>query len=147
MQFKFTVDPGREELLEATLHQKSGLIDKLEELVNEYNGEGKLVAYTEDDIQMLSPSDIECVTVEDSKTYAKTADGSTYRLKQRLYELEQTLPSDFIKINKSCLGNKKHIERFAAAFSGGVNVVFKSGCTDYVSRRCFAQIKKELKTK
>ena len=33
----------------------------------------------------------------------------------------------------------------AAAFSGSVDVIFKSGYRDYVSRRCFADIKKELK--
>ena len=52
---------------------------------------------------------------------------------------------NLIKINKSSLANRKQIERFSAAFSGSVDVIFKSGFRDYVSRRCFADIKKELK--
>ena len=89
----------------------------------------------------------ECFAVTDGKTEAVTLSGERFRVKRRLYELEQTLPSDFIKINKSCIANKNRVERFSAAFSGAVDVIFKSGYTDYVSRRCFAQIKKELKSK
>lgn len=147
MKFKLTIHPDVEEELTLSVRQDSELIKKAKELVAEYNGEDKLTAYTDDGVKLLSPSEIECVTVSDGRTEAHTVTGERFRLKKRLYELEQTLPSDFIKINKSCIGSKKHIERFSAAFSGAVNVIFKSGYTDYVSRRCFAQIKKELKTK
>lgn len=147
MKLKLSINPDAEEYLEASVHKNGAFVKKLEELVDEYNGEGKLTAYTEDDITMLSPSDIECVTVEDNKTFAVTVNREKFRLKQRLYELEQSLPSDFIRINKSSVANKTHIERFTAAFSGAVNVVFKSGHTDYVSRRCFAEIKRGMKTK
>ena len=60
-------------------------------------------------------------------------------------EISEILPNYFIRINKSSLANRKQIERFSAAFSGSVDVIFKSGYRDYVSRRCFAEIKKELK--
>ncbi|MBR1483045.1 MAG: LytTR family transcriptional regulator [Ruminococcus sp.] len=71
--------------------------------------------------------------------------GRQYKIRYKLYEAAKLLPSYFIKINKSTIANKKQIECFQAAFSGSVNVVFKSGYTDYVSRRCFAEIKKELR--
>ena len=57
----------------------------------------------------------------------------------------ELLPAYFMKINKSSIANRNRIEKFAAAFSGSVDVIFKSGYRDYVSRRCFADIKKELK--
>ena len=147
MKFSLTIHPDVEAELSLSVRQDSELIKKAKELVAEYNGEDRLAAYAEGGMKLLSPADIECVTVRDGKTEAVTGTGERFRLKKRLYELEQTLPSDFIKINKSCIGNRKHIERFSAAFSGAVNVIFKSGCTDYVSRRCFAQIKKEMKSK
>ncbi|MBQ5346928.1 MAG: LytTR family transcriptional regulator, partial [Ruminococcus sp.] len=68
-----------------------------------------------------------------------------HNLSFNLYEAAQELPASFIKINKSTIANKTRIERFSAVFSGSVDVIFKSGYTDYVSRRCFAEIKKELK--
>lgn len=147
MKFTLRINPNDEEYVEASVHKNGAFAQKLEELVDEYNGEGRLVAYTEDDIKTLAPSDIECVTVVDGKTFAVTADGERFRLKMRLYELEQLLPSDFVKINKSAIANKSRIERFSAAFSGAVNVIFKSGYTDYVSRRCFAEIKRGMKAK
>ena len=145
MQFILTIDKTKEEKVEATLNDKGEFSYRLEELVLGYSGEDSVTAFTEDDIKVLKFRDIECVTVIDSKTYAIDTAGERYRLKMRLYEISEILPSYFIKINKSSLANKKQIERFSAAFSGSVDVIFKCGYRDYVSRRCFADIKKELK--
>ena len=84
----------------------------------------------------------ECITVLDGKTYAVTRSGERCRLKLRLYELEAMLPASFIRINKSALANEAHLERFTASFNGTVDAVFRSGYREYVSRRCFAEIKR-----
>ena len=96
---------------------------------------------------MLAFSDIECVTVLDGKTYAIDSKNRRYRLKQRLYELEGILPSSFIRINKSALANENALDRFCVTYSGAVDAVFKCGYTEYVSRRCFAQIKRRFELK
>lgn len=145
MKFKLTINKDKEETVEATLHSEGDFSYQLEELVRGYNGEDSITAFTEDDIKVLKYGEIEYITVIDSKTYAVTASGERYRLKMRLYELSEILPAYFIKINKSTLANKRRIEKFSAAFSGSVDVIFKSGSRDYVSRRCFSEIKKELK--
>ena len=85
---------------------------------------------------------IECITVRDGKTFAIDTKAQQYRVRLRLYEVENLLPSYFIRINKSTLANEKRLERFVATYSGGVDAVFKCGCREYVSRRCFAQIKR-----
>ena len=105
MKFRLTIHPDIEEELAVSVKKDSALINKAKELVSEYNGEGKIIAFTEDDIKLLSPSEIECVMVNDGKTEALTISGERFRLKKRLYELEEILPSDFIKINKSCVAN------------------------------------------
>ena len=145
MKFNLQVNSKSEESVSAVLHKYCEFANRLEEMVMKYNGSDTLTAYTEDDIAVLKFSDIECVTVIDSKTFAIDKNGESFRLKKRLYEIEKLLPSSFIKINKSSIANRNSIKKFSAAFSGSVNVIFKSGYTDYVSRRCFAQIKKELK--
>ena len=145
MKFKLNIDKEKEEIVEATFHERGELSYQREELVLGYVGKDCITAYTEDDIKTLKFSEIECVTVVDSKTYAITTKGERYRLRMRLYEISEILPSYFIKINKSSLANRTRIERFSAAFSGSVDVIFKSGYKDYVSRRCFSEIKKELK--
>ncbi len=145
MNFKLTIDKTQEERVEATLRSKGDFAYRLEELVRGYSGDNSITAYTEDDIKVLAFSEIECVTVENGKTYALTVSGERFRLKRKLYEIGELLPAYFMKINKSSIANRNRIEKFAAAFSGSVDVIFKSGYRDYVSRRCFADIKKELK--
>ena len=145
MKFKLIIDKEKDEEVVITAHQRTPLISEIEALVSSHSD--RIPGYTEDDIKMLCVSEIECVTVLDGKTYAIDSRNHRYRLKQRLYELEQQLPPSFIRINKSTLANEKRLDRFAVTYSGAVDAVFKCGYTEYVSRRCFAQIKRRLETK
>ena len=147
MKFTITIDPSRDEEITAYIHKHSPLIDQIEALVNASNGSDRIAGYTEDDIKMLNIAEIQCITVEDGKTYAIDNGNRRYRLKQRLYELESALPSSFIRINKSALANEKALDRFKVTYAGSVDAVFKCGYTEYVSRRCFAQIKRRLESK
>ena len=142
MKFKLIIDKSREEEIVATVHDRSSLTEQIEALVMAHCGTDRIAAYAEEEIRMLPFSDIECITVLEGKTWAIDSCGNRYRLKQRLYELEQMLPSTFIRINKSALANETRLERFAVCFSGAVDAVFQSGYREYVSRRCFAEIKR-----
>ena len=145
MNFKLIIDKEKDEEIVATVHARSALIDEIETLISKHTD--RIPGYTEDDIKMLSASEIECVTVLDGKTYAIDSQNRRYRLKQRLYELEEQLPSSFIRINKSTLANESALDRFTVTVAGSVDAVFKCGYTEYVSRRCFAQIKRRLESK
>lgn len=144
MKFKLIIDPGREEEVVVTAHAANELTAKLEEIVLHYSGSDRLPAYTDDEMRMLPFAQIECITVQDGKTLAVDTKGQTYRLRMRLYEVEAVLPSYFIRINKSAMANEKRLERFVATYSGGVDAVFKCGYREYVSRRCFAEIKRRF---
>ena len=96
----------------------------------------------EDELRRLLVSDIECITILDRKVMAIDREGKEYRIQERLRDLEQLLPSYFIRINKSTLANEHRIARFDAGFSGSVDAVFHCGYREYVSRRCFAQIRR-----
>ncbi len=146
MKFKLIIDNDKDEEVVVTAHRRTALIEEIEALVQQAAPD-RIPAYTEDSIKMLSLSSIECITVLDGKTYAIHEDGQKYRLKQRLYELEELLPSSFIRINKSTLANEPRLDQFAVTYSGGVDAVFHCGYREYVSRRCFAQIKRRLEGK
>lgn len=145
MKFRLIIDKNKDEEVVITAHQRSAFIDEIEALLSRHTD--RIPGYTEDDIKMLSASDIECVTVLDGKTYAIDHKNRRYRLKQRLYELETVLPASFIRINKSTLANQSALDRFTVTITGSVDAVFKCGYTEYVSRRCFAQIKRRLEEK
>ena len=146
MEFKLVIDPGRPEEVTAAVHARSELTDQIEALVLRYSGADKLTVYTRDEVRQLPFSQIECLTVIDGKTWAIDGTGTKYRVKLRLYELEAVVPACFIRINRSTLANEKRLERFAASFSGAVDAVFQCGWREYVSRRCFAQIKRRFST-
>ena len=147
MKFRLIINKEIDEEVVATVHNRTALIDEIEALILKHAGTDRIPGYTEDDIKMLCVSEIECITVLNGKTYAIDSQNRRYRLKQRLYELEQQLPSSFIRINKSTLANEKRLDRFQVTYAGSVDAVFQCGYTEYVSRRCFAQIKRRLETK
>ena len=152
MKFKLIIDKEKDEEVVATVHSHSSLIDEIEALIQKHTGTGRIPGYTEDDIKMLSFSEIECVTVLDGKSVHQYhvppfSKNKRYRLKLRLYESEEQLPSSFIRINKSTLANENALDRFTVTVAGSVDAVFKCGYREYVSRRCFAQIKRRLERK
>lgn len=147
MKFRLIIDKEKEEEVVATVHDRTALIDEIEALIQKYTGKDRIPGYTEDEVRLLALSDIECITILEGKTYAIDSKNQRYRLKQRLYELEAQLPSSFIRINKSTLANESALDRFAVTYAGSVDAVFKCGYRDYVSRRCFAQIKRRFDAK
>lgn len=145
MKFTLIIDKEKEEEIVATVRSRSALIDEIEALISKHTD--RIPGYGEDEIKMLSVSQIQCITVLDGKTYAIDSKNQRYRLKQRLYELESTLPASFIRINKSTLANENCLDRFAVTVAGSVDAVFQCGFREYVSRRCFAQIKRRFEAK
>lgn len=142
MKYKLIIDKNAEEEIIAIVHEPSSLTRKIEDLVLDFSGTDGILGYREDEMRKLSFGDIECITVLDRKVVAIDTQGVRYFLRDRLRDLEAILPSYFIRINKSTLANEHRIDRFDAAFSGGVDAVFRCGYREYVSRRCFAEIKR-----
>jgi DNA-binding LytR/AlgR family response regulator len=147
MKFNLIIDKTKNEELTLTVHERSDIVDKIEAIVAELDGTDRLIAYNNDELKLLRFSDIECVTVINGKTYAVDTKGTKLRLKKRLFEIEDLLPDYFIRINKSSIANEKRLEKFTTAFSGAVDAVFKCGYVEYVSRRCFSEIKRRFNKK
>ena len=142
MKYRLIIDKDAQEEIIAVVHAPSELTRQIENLVRAQGGADSILGYREDEMRRLAFSEIECITVLDRKVIAIDTQGRHYRLQERLRNLEALLPSYFIRINKSTLANEHRIVRFDAAFSGGVDAVFQCGCREYVSRRCFAQIRR-----
>lgn len=147
MKYKLIIDKNSEEEIVARVHAPSALTEQIENLVCSFSGTDYIMAYGDDDMRKLSFRDIECVTVIDRKVYAIDTEKKQYRIQGSLRDLEEILPSYFIRINKSALANEHRILRFDAVFSGGVDAVFRCGYREYVSRRCFAEIKRRYEGK
>ena len=142
MKYKLIIDRNAEEEIIAIVHAPSSLTEEIENLVHSFSGADYIIGHHEEEIRKLPFGEIECITVIDRKVIAIDTKGSRYSLKDRLRELENILPSYFIRINKSTLANEHRIQRFDAVFSGGIDAVFQCGYREYVSRRCFAEIRR-----
>ena len=142
MKYRLIIDKSAEEEIIAVVHAPSELTREIENLVRSFSGADCLLGYRDDGMEKLAFSEIECITILDRKVLAIDIHGNHFRLQERLRNLEEILPSYFIRINKSTLANEHRIARFEAVFSGGVDAVFRCGWREYVSRRCFAQIRK-----
>ena len=142
MKYKLIIDKDADEEIIARVHSPSSLTEQIENLVCSFSGAESIMGYNDDEMRKLLFSEIECITVIDKKVIAVATDSTRFFLRERLRDLENILPSYFIRINKSALANEHHIERFVAVFNGGVDAVFKCGYREYVSRRCFSQIRR-----
>ena len=142
MKFKMIIDKNAEEEIIAIVHSPSALTQQIENLVCGYSGADGIMGYRDDEMRKLAFGNIECITVIDRKVTAIDTAGNRYNIRERLRDLEMLLPSYFIRINKSALANEHRILRFDAVFSGGVDAIFACGYREYVSRRCFAEIRR-----
>jgi DNA-binding LytR/AlgR family response regulator len=142
MKYKLIIDKDAEEEIVAVVHGPSALTQQIENLVCSFSGYDSILGHRDVEMRKLAFSEIECITVLDRKVIAIDTKGTHYRVQERLRDLEAILPSYFIRINKSTLANEHRIERFHAVFSGGVDAVFQCGYREYVSRRCFAEIRR-----
>ena len=142
MKYKLIIDKEAEEEIIIIAHAPSSLTQQIENIVCSFSGADCIMGYRDDEMRKLVFQEIECITILDRKVIAIDTHGRRYRIQDRLRDLEAILPSYFIRINKSTLANEHRIAQFDAVFSGGVDAVFRCGYREYVSRRCFAEIRR-----
>ena len=142
MKYRLIIDKNAEEEITAIVHAPSSLTRQIENLVCSYSGVDSIMGCRDEEMRKLMFEEIECITIFERRVVAIDQDGNQYRLQDRLRDLEGILPSYFIRINKSSLANEHRILRFDAVFNGGVDAVFPCGYREYVSRRCFAELRR-----
>ena len=95
------------------------------------------------DIALLEFSDVFMLRVEDKqvKVYTEKAE---YLIKKPLYQVEETLSSDFVRISKSAIVNLKKVERVAPSLKGMMFIQLKNGLKDNISRKYLPDFKQAL---
>lgn len=142
MRFSLILDNERDEEVIVYAHSANDLTAKIEKIVMEETGKCGLYVYNENEIKRIDLSNVECITIIDRKVYIICDDGERYRINKRLCDIEPDLPSYFIRINKSSIANENRIKSYKTTFSGAIDAIFECGYREYVSRRCFANIKR-----
>lgn len=140
MKCTVVIDKKREQEVVIYAHERTELINRIEALAAE---EAEFVGYNDREAVLMRFDEVFCFCSEDNRVFA-LCQNERLRLKERLYKIEESLPSDFVRINQSCIANIKKIARFDTSISGTLRVVFKNGYTDYVSRRQLKNVKERL---
>lgn len=141
MKCKTVIDKEKKEVVIYT-DKITPFVRQIEEFVQQDSTE--IIGDDDGEIYKIAVNDCCCFTVKEGRVYAITEKGE-YRIKQRLYELENYLSDNFVKINQSCIVNAYKIEKFYAHISGTICVTLKNGYSDYVSRRQLQNVKRRLK--
>ena len=95
------------------------------------------------DIALLQLDEIYMFRVEDKQVKVYT-ESSNYLIKKALYQVEEVLDSDFIRISKTTIINLKKIERVAPSLKGMMFIELKNGLKDNISRKYLPDFKRAL---
>ncbi len=140
MKLTIITDKTKDEEIIIYAHERNELIETIEKLVGE-SSHG-IIGYKYNEAKKINLMNVNCFISESNRVYALTDEKLI--VKERLYQVEDKLDGDFIKINQSCIANIRKIVKVQATFSGSLSVVFENGYTDYISRRNLKNVKERL---
>ena len=142
MKVELNIDDKFKEILVTISTDK--INDEVQELVNyiEYK-EDYLVGIADDQVCVLDISDIIRVFVEDRKVFVVTTKGK-FVVRKKLYEMNNLLTKDFVKISQSEIANIKFIKNLDLSIRGTIVIVYKNSDISYVSRRLLKDFKTKL---
>lgn len=144
MKIKIDIDSKYEEIELHICHNKHN--DETRSLFSDLNELflDNLVAYDDTKSVMIKPMQIVRIYSANKQVYISTEE-KTYRIKERLYELEELLPAKhFVRISNSEIVNINKIIRLDTSLAGTILMYLKGDIQTYVSRRNVSRIKKAL---
>lgn len=144
MKFYLTLDDKAEPSVTVVCSKVTATVKRIEELCKEFDTESELLyAYADGEILPLELADVTCFFTKDNKVFV-SVDDKEYATKLRIKQVVELVDDSFIKINQGCVAKVSQIQRFTVTFGGAMNVVFKNGYSDYVSRRELSNIKRRF---
>lgn len=141
MKYKLIIDPQREESLELILHERTPLADKIEALIGE--NADHILGYRDFEVYRLAPSGIDVVFTDGDDVCAMVGK-ECYRVRMRLYELEELFGTSFVKLNRGCIVRVSSIVKFESSLGGSLRALLKNGFSDYISRRELKNVKRRF---
>ncbi len=97
----------------------------------------------DDRFEVIEQADLIRIYASAGKVFAVTRKGE-YTLRLRLYEIEERLPHQFVRISNSEIINLKKVSHFDLSLTGTICVKLADGTVTYVSRRYVSKLKKIL---
>lgn len=106
--------------------------------------EARITGYAGDRPEMIQLSQVVRFYSANKQVFVST-EKAEYRIKERLYEIEEKLPANiFVRISNSEIVSVKKLIRLDTSITGTIKLYMKGGIETYVSRRNVSKIKKAL---
>lgn len=119
-------------------------IDMLADSIRKISFTPTLIAYKFGWKPAIPVSEIIRIYTENKIVVCITAD-SKYKLRSRIYQLENILPKNiFIRISSSEIVNLNQVKQFDLTAAGMFKVMFKNGNSTFASRRYIKKIQEAL---
>ena len=110
----------------------------------EGNGDNSILAVKKgSDIVLLDFEDIFMIRVEEKQTKVYT-ENKDYLVKKPLYQIEESLDSNFVRVSKATIVNLRKIKRVAPSLRGMMFIELKNGLKDNISRKYLSDFKEAL---
>lgn len=132
---------SEEEEILLRLHRMTPEIEELLGVIGDK--EYKILANKDSRYEWLKKDDIYYFDSTDDRVYLY-AEKEVYSVKKKLYELEEELPSSFLRCSKAQIVNLDKIVRFAPAFSGRFQAWLDNGEKIVISRQYVPALKEKL---
>ena len=129
--------------LTPNIQKAMDLLERDEIISGDDENNSILAAKKGQDIVLLDFEDIFMIRVEDKQTKVFTED-QDYLVKKPLYQIEENLDSNFVRVSKATIVNLKKIKRVAPSLKGMMFIELKNGLKDNISRKYLADFKKAL---
>ena len=95
------------------------------------------------DITLFQFDDVFMLRVE-NKQVKVYAENNEYLIRKPLYQVEESLSGDFVRISKTTIVNLKKIKRVAPSLKGMMFIELKNGLKDNISRKYLPDFKNAL---
>ena len=117
--------------------------ERLIRLLHEYSSSGRINCRRDGKIFLIPPKEIFYFESVDDKVFAY-CEKDVYEVRQKLYELLELLPTDFIRSSKSAILSVNRIESLAPAFGGRFEALLSNGERVIISRQYVPVLKEKL---
>lgn len=125
----------------AEIHVK-GITDEITRLSKVIQNKSQAITGMDEYERNVVIEETDIVALHAEKKWCRIyTDTSNYSCRKRLYEVENMLGVDFMRISKSIIVNLRKIESVEAVFNGMLLLRMKNGSKEYVSRTYLPQMK------
>ena len=144
MRIKIEISDECEEIIIRCREQGEKILEIERAIDNVLKGNGEMVLYSSGTEFYVAKNEILFFESEGDKIYAQTA-SKRYVTTHKLFELEDIMPSYFVRISKSTIANVKAISSLRREVMGNGEVTFKN-CERraYFSRGYYKSLREKI---